>query len=346
MAFITTAATSLLIATCKPIRASSSTMSIISSSSAAAEAAATRIQHLSTNTAMLSAKPLYPPKRILVIRHGQAEHNPRAEAARENGCSWEEFLRLMSEDDAFDAALTSLGEQQAIDAGKQHHVRRALRNVELVVSSPMSRALKTADLVHPPADTDDHSRIAIEEFREINGLLLNAQRRERTELETHFPHWNFDNVPPSDESWTEELEEHHDCGERGYKGLVWLLQQPQRHILICAHGGILRFVMNDNSNVVVLDGRRETQQTSDKEEEEVRCSKSRFSNCEVREYIMTAWESTTTEDVVSSNIERQNGDDRLMNQQQPVITLEEVCMKEAYINNGCSLDEDEKVEMM
>ena len=136
-------------------------------------------------------KPLIPPKRILLLRHGQAVHNPRAEAARENGCSFDEFLRLMSEDDAFDSPLTELGEKQAITAGQKEHIRHALRNVEMVVSSPFSRALKTADLVHPPeqqASKVQPRRVCIEDFREINGKLLNAQRRARSELEMQNPY--------------------------------------------------------------------------------------------------------------------------------------------------------------
>ena len=41
----------------------------------------------------------HPSKRLVILRHGQAQHNPRAEKARENGCSFDEFLRLMEEDD-------------------------------------------------------------------------------------------------------------------------------------------------------------------------------------------------------------------------------------------------------
>ena len=52
-------------------------------------------------------EPLLPPKRVLIVRHGQAQHNPRAEAAREAGCSFDEFLRLMELDDAHDAGKSS-----------------------------------------------------------------------------------------------------------------------------------------------------------------------------------------------------------------------------------------------
>ena len=81
-------------------------------------------------------------KIVHFLRHGQAEHNPRAEAARDAGASFDEFLQLMKEDDAFDAALTPLGERQAEDAGTLFRTR--LAGVQLVVASPLSRAVVTA----------------------------------------------------------------------------------------------------------------------------------------------------------------------------------------------------------
>ena len=81
-------------------------------------------------------------KVVHFLRHGQAEHNPRAEAARDAGASFDEFLQLMKEDDAFDAALTPLGERQAEETGATFRAR--LAGVELVVASPLSRAVVTA----------------------------------------------------------------------------------------------------------------------------------------------------------------------------------------------------------
>ena len=64
--------------------------------------------------AALAASPfLELPTRLVLIRHGQAMHNPRAEAARAEGCSFERFFDIMKEDDAFDAPLTELGKDQA-----------------------------------------------------------------------------------------------------------------------------------------------------------------------------------------------------------------------------------------
>merc|ERR1719491_1741781 len=80
-------------------------------------------------------------KRVLFLRHGQAVHNPRAEAARSQGCSYETFMDLMKQDDAFDADLTPLGEEQAIQGRAKYESE--LEGVELVVSSPLTRTLKT-----------------------------------------------------------------------------------------------------------------------------------------------------------------------------------------------------------
>lgn len=123
----------------------------------------------------------------------------------------------MEEDDEYDAALTKLGEHQAKEAGRRRLIQHALRDVDMIVSSPLSRALKTADLISPPIPhTPPHAqslsaatfsspfegegkgaprRICVEEFREINGRLLNAKRRPRFELERSFPHWDFSLIP-------------------------------------------------------------------------------------------------------------------------------------------------------
>jgi broad specificity phosphatase PhoE len=211
-----------------------------------------------------------------------------------------------------DTDLTDLGENQAQTARERH----ALSDIELIVSSPLSRALRTADLVHPPSESSEPTkkrRIAIEHFREINGKLLNAQRRPRSDLVQKFPHWCFQEIPEMDDSWTEELESHEDCSERGYRGLLWVLQQPEQNVLLVGHGGLLNYTMNGHANIVLVDGRR--QSNKDCESDEVRCVTKRFGNCELREFVITAWDSAGYHYV-------NNG----ANQLDPVITLEEVTL--------------------
>jgi broad specificity phosphatase PhoE len=176
-------------------------------------------------------------KRICFLRHGQALHNPRAEEAKDNGCSHSTFLNLMQEDDAFDARLTTLGESQASKAGEMNAEK--LASIELVVSSPLSRAIKTADLAAPVCSESETftNRICVEHFREINGWLLNAKRRNRLDLEQSFHgSWDFSLLSDDDETWTETLETEESCAERGYLGLLWLRDRPEDKILTVAHG--------------------------------------------------------------------------------------------------------------
>jgi broad specificity phosphatase PhoE len=209
---------------------------------------------------------------LLVFHSGQAMHNPRAEVAQNAGCSMEEFVDLMRQDDALDADLTGLGKVQAKSVERPVH----LSQVELVVSSPLSRALETADLVHSASECS--SRVCVESWREVNGHLLNSQRRTVTELNLKFPQWNFDEIAETDESWTPESEDFDDCAERGYQGLCWLMERPEECILLVAHGGILKYTMNTHPHVKLVDQRTGSNGKP---------IESRFDNCELRRYTLS-----------------------------------------------------------
>ena len=242
-----------------------------------------------------SISSIFKKKTLVFLRHGQATHNPRAEAEKEKGCSHETFMKLMQEDDQFDAELTPLGIEQAMEGKKKYE--HLLVGVDLVVSSPLSRALKTADLTICPEngmptssctstsgiETSHPKRVCIESLREINGLLLNAKRRAKIDLEERFhERWNFDSLTEEDKTWTEKLEEYDDCSERGYQSLLWLLQRSEDKILVVAHGGILRFTM-DLHPLVTVD------------------NSNRFSNCEMRQYEITFdWKTDEEYDLFSN----------------------------------------------
>ena len=196
-------------------------------------------------------------------------HNPRAEAAKEAGCSHDEFLDFMRQDDALDADLTEIGEHQARTVGSKF----AWDLLQLVVSSPLSRALHTADLIAPASQA---KRVSVEDFREINGWLLNSKRRDVDELEIKFPDWDFGQLALSDNLWTEELETQQETAERGYEGFCWLMRRPEEQILLACHGGILRFTMQQHPLVKVLDERTRGDLT--------RPPHARFGNCEIRKY--------------------------------------------------------------
>jgi broad specificity phosphatase PhoE len=235
---------------------------------------------LLTALAVMSPRATTLRKHLWIIRHGQAVHNPRAESAKAAGCSHQEFLELMRQDDALDADLTDLGEKQANSA------RFNWDGLQLVVSSPLSRAIRTADLVVPPSD--GIKRVVVEDFREINGWLLNAKRQSVRDLKAKFPDWDFGElIHEADVLWTSELESQMDCAERGYRGFHWLWQRPEERILLAGHGGILRFTMQYHSHVKVSDQRSNGING--------RKSDARFGNCEVRKYLLEVEDDPNTE---------------------------------------------------
>jgi broad specificity phosphatase PhoE len=228
-------------------------------------------------------------KELWVLRHGQATHNPRAEAAREAGCTFDEFLELMRQDDSLDADLTDLGRAQAQQVHAMH--QHALSSLDAVISSPLSRALHTADLAAPHVSI----RVVDEAFREINGILLNAKRRSKSELTRLFPTWSLEGVEREhDGDWTaHELEDKQACGERGYHGLVGLVRRDEKRMLLVAHGGLLRLVMAEHPSVIVRDERSAAETVgpssnaaSTVTHEVRRASHARFGNCELRRYRM------------------------------------------------------------
>jgi broad specificity phosphatase PhoE len=244
-------------------------------------------------------------KDLWILRHGQAVHNPRAEAAREAGCTHDEFLELMRQDDCLDAPLTELGMLQAT------HVRELYGSVlwsspdngpQCIVSSPLQRALQTAELVLG-ASTSSNGKprmVVYEGFREINGWLLNAQRQSKSALSAQFPHWNLDALSTEhDELWTDILEDRLECAQRGTRGLHWLAAScPERRILLVAHGAILAATLANAPTVTLRDARRRsgtnapappgtaTPHNAMDDSNSPRPVQARFQNCELRRYRM------------------------------------------------------------
>lgn len=240
-------------------------------------------------------------KDLWIVRHGQATHNPRAEAAKAAGCSHETFMQLMQQDDSLDSPLTALGVEQGQAAYKRYQSlwKNSCTFFDLVVASPLSRALHTADLVLPPpppapvlplaaGQNEKINRVCHESFREIHGWLRNAQRQPRRVLQDKFPNWDFSLLQSEeDEWWTETLETHQACAQRGVDGLTWILQRPEEYrILLVAHGGLLRFTMAEfGHKVVMVDGRTDATARERNVQE-------RFANCEVRRYRLS-WDDPT-----------------------------------------------------
>ena len=209
------------------------------------------------------------------LRHGEATHNVNAEPMRKNGCSYDEFIAQMALDDEVDARLTQRGERQALEV--RATATAAANVLDAIVSSPLSRALKTADLVFPSSVHAD--RICLETMREHNGMLLNGKRREKRILEKEFPDWNFEDIAPGEDTlWTaDELEHVDSVAARGYGVLRWIWghRQVYSSIAIAGHGSLFHQLLNNHSRIIADEGMRK-----------------RFANCELRSCVMSATEGT------------------------------------------------------
>jgi broad specificity phosphatase PhoE len=157
-----------------------------------------------------------------LVRHGQSTFN-------------EAYERLKSDPMMFDARLTELGRQQVAET----RARLLSRSYDLVVASPLTRAIETA--------------VGIFGGRGIP-IILEHLHRERLEsscdvgrappdLSVEFPDLRFDHLPAV---WWHDAEERDPRGfaieshevvvERTMGFATWLRGRPEKSIAVVGHG--------------------------------------------------------------------------------------------------------------
>lgn len=207
---------------------------------------------------------------ISFARHGQAQHNVRAERMRDEGCDFDAFIAQMKVDDAFDAELTERGREEARAA---HAALPAGVSPELVVASPLSRAIETARILYPDRAAAG-TFVAVEELREWSGQLENGRRRPSAELAAKFPGLDVAQLPADETNWDPvDLEAEASVAARGLAALAWLAKRPEDRIAVVAHGGLL---------AVLFDGPHHGGHTTDFVDDPDNVLGPRFANCEVR----------------------------------------------------------------
>jgi broad specificity phosphatase PhoE len=197
------------------------------------------------------------------IRHGQGFHNSTADLVRALGVqfstsvdaglpgsagTFEQAAGVQNPymlDWMADPPLTQLGRDQA--ASLQLTARTL--NPELVVVSPLSRAVKTAligfdHLVDGAATKVPF--VANELVRETNGKHTCDRRRETSEAARDFPMVDFSALDSKeDPTWTEQRETSAAISCRGYSFLTeWLRQRPEKEIVVATHSAFLLTVFN------------------------------------------------------------------------------------------------------
>lgn len=185
------------------------------------------IHHCRANTELALAG-----KRVLLLRHGRTEMNDFLTRV-----AWDapDFVDPM----LFDTRLTEEGRAQARLAA---HALRSRDDIELVVCSPLSRALATHEL----AFARNGARVP------MIVLPLAAERRfhasdlgrPRPQLEAEFPGAHIDwSLLPQDGTWgypalpAEEPEA--DFVQRMAELRAFLAARPERTIAVVAHWGVI-----------------------------------------------------------------------------------------------------------
>ncbi len=155
---------------------------------------------------------MLPLRRFYFLRHGQTDWNREG---RFQGHS--------------DIPLNATGHAQAEAAGQ----RLKTQKIELIVASPLIRALKTAAIVGEQLSLPVHAESGIRErtFGAFDGLLIDEVKRQHgLSLEQSAR----DILPPDAEQWPDTV------ARSGRVVAKWLAAHPGKAVLFVAHDGIFR----------------------------------------------------------------------------------------------------------
>eukprot|EP01122_Echinamoeba_exundans_P012888 TRINITY_DN5516_c0_g1_i1.p1 TRINITY_DN5516_c0_g1~~TRINITY_DN5516_c0_g1_i1.p1 ORF type:complete len:233 (-),score=39.99 TRINITY_DN5516_c0_g1_i1:59-712(-) len=191
-------------------------------------------------------------KKIYLIRHGQSKHNEAENAWRATRGTTEDEERF-PDPLFFDAELSSAGHEQTVDLHKR--VNETLAHAELVVISPLSRAIQTfmagfqSLRQNIPIHVHPLCREKVENACDIG--------RPVSELKAAFPELSFEHLEPiwwytesSDitednfrDLWAsgkryEEPEDYLNSRIESFR--QWLKERPEQNIVVVGHSNFFR----------------------------------------------------------------------------------------------------------
>ena len=186
-------------------------------------------------------------KRLTLIRHAEGWHN---KDGREMANYYSD--KLFTTDTYWDARLTPEGEKQAYLIAVKQQWRQQKGLPEVVVVSPLTRAIQTATIGFPNTTTANGIKFVAPPFvatslaRERIWIHSCDRRRPRHELEAEFPHVNFADVAHGDDEMWDNKEDQPSaddsaaCTARARALLEWLWARPEKDIAVVTHWVFLR----------------------------------------------------------------------------------------------------------
>ncbi|KAJ0087284.1 hypothetical protein Patl1_08720 [Pistacia atlantica] len=211
-----------------------------------------------------TAQFLYSPdhcKILHLVRHGQGMHNVAAEKS----------VEALLSPKLFDAPISTLGWQQVANLRKHVFASGMLKRIELVITSPQSRAMQTAvgvfgceshtyeyglDTCTPPVmAANDHRNatpalncppiLAFEKCRDRMGVRPSDKRRSVSEYQSLFPTIDFSLMEcEEDDLWNPDVRESlEEISARMVEFMQWLWTRPEKEIVIVSHGVVLQHLL-------------------------------------------------------------------------------------------------------
>lgn len=210
-------------------------------------------------------------KKIHFIRHAEGYHNVATKETGNNECLMR-GSQPAQEHELWDAKLTPKGIQQGVDLRAYLATRpsggRSFTAFDLIVVSPLTRTLQTADAIFGPPrlpgvpacldqgvapegspesefSTGRHvprPRILVrEECRERWGLYVCDGRRPIREIMKEFQGFDFSELEYDEDCfYADERESDEHCCERALQFLEWLNRRPEKCIAVVTHSSFLR----------------------------------------------------------------------------------------------------------
>jgi broad specificity phosphatase PhoE len=205
-------------------------------------------------------------KRIYFVRHAEGIHNL---AERESTYEPPNLI-FQTENSGYvylDPKLTKRGEEQCAN------LKASIRgtsvwgfdkplNLDLVVVSPTTRTLQTAQLsLGSPGSPAAPPFVANELCREHISEAMCDSRRSVSELAREFPDVDFSLMEDNEDTMFLKKETTEDVEERGRKFLMWLCGRPEQRIAVVTHSIFLKELLSQFADNVADEDRQEIHQS-------------------------------------------------------------------------------------
>jgi broad specificity phosphatase PhoE len=144
-----------------------------------------------------------------------------------------------------DAPLNDHGRAQARAAGAELATVLRGASVDVVLVSPLFRALETAELILSACGIQPHVRV-LEVLREAHGVRPCDARRPRSEAADRFPSFDWSAIETELDTWHDasSRETLHALRDRCYRFETILRSLSARNVIVVSHGVFLEQLLD------------------------------------------------------------------------------------------------------